>query len=355
MALRIPDHAAVSATVAAARVLQRPRTAGLVNATLRRFQRERETLLAETERDDSARWLTPHWLLRRFRAAWPDDWEQIVAASNGRGPMFLRINRLRTSTSAYRQRLAEAQIAAEPLPAQPSALRLARPMPTAALPGFDQGEVSVQDAGAQWAAELLAPQPGDTVLDACAAPGGKTAHLLERAGGQLQLTALDVSAGRLKTLRANLHRLGLEARICTADATQPEPSWAQTRYARILLDAPCSATGVIRRHPDIKQLRREHDIAELARVQAALLDALWPLLQPGGCLLYLTCSILPEENEAQIANFLLRQPEAEALPLPADLGRARHVGRQLLPTEDGPDGFYFALLQKPAPVPLANG
>lgn len=346
IALRIPDHAAVSATVAATRQLNRPRMAGLVNATLRRFQRERTALLADVERDDAARWLLPDWLLRRLREAWPEDWEAITAASNARGPMFLRINPLRSTPSAYAQRLAAAGIAAQTLPCQPQAVRLTQAVPTSALPGFSDGDVSVQDAGAQWAAPLLAPEPGDRVLDACAAPGGKTAHLLESAHGRLDLTALDSSAERVEALRANLGRLGLEARIRVADASVPNPSWADAPYQRILLDAPCSATGVIRRHPDIKCLRRDQDIAALTRTQAVLLDALWGSLAAGGQLLYVTCSLLPDENEAQIAAFLERQPDARERSLPQDLGKARRHGRQLLPSEAGPDGFYFALLSK---------
>ncbi|MFP4278740.1 MAG: 16S rRNA (cytosine(967)-C(5))-methyltransferase RsmB [Halochromatium sp.] len=346
IALRIPDHAAVSTTVAATRLLQRPRAAGLINASLRRFQRERPGLLARVERDEAARWLMPDWLLRRLRAAWPEDWEAIVTASQGRAPMFLRVNPLRTSPGEYAARLRAAEIAVETLADQPQALRLAQPVAAQALPGFSAGLVSVQDAGAQWAAPLLSPQPGERVLDACAAPGGKSAHLLEQAQGRLALTALDASAERLEAVRAQLTRLGLRARVMVGDATRPDPAWADAPYQRILLDAPCSATGVIRRHPDIKRLRREADIGPLAATQARMLDALWPLLQPGGCLLYLTCSLLPEENEAQIAGFLARQRDAVESPLPATLGQARAHGRQLLPTDAGADGFYFARLLK---------
>ncbi|MFP4076815.1 MAG: 16S rRNA (cytosine(967)-C(5))-methyltransferase RsmB, partial [Halochromatium sp.] len=333
-------------TVAATRLLQRPRAAGLINASLRRFQREGPALLARAERDEAARWLMPDWLLRRLRAAWPEDWEAIVTASQGRAPMFLRVNPLRTSPGEYAARLRAAEIAVETLADQPQALRLAQPVAAQALPGFSAGLVSVQDAGAQWAAPLLSPQPGERVLDACAAPGGKSAHLLEQAQGRLALTALDASAERLEAVRAQLTRLGLRARVMVGDATRPDPAWADAPYQRILLDAPCSATGVIRRHPDIKRLRREADIGPLAATQARMLDALWPLLQPGGCLLYLTCSLLPEENEAQIAGFLARQRDAVESALPTTLGQARAHGRQLLPTDAGTDGFYFARLLK---------
>ncbi len=346
IALRIPDHAAVSTTVAATRLLQRPRAVGLINASLRRFQRERDGLLAEVEQIEAARWLMPPWLLHRLRRAWPEQWQAVVTASNGRAPMFVRVNRQRISTDAYLERLAAAGIEAEALPDQPQALRLLQPVPTDALPGFGDGLVSVQDAGAQWAAPLLAPKPGERILDACAAPGGKTAHLIEQAQGPIALTAMDVSADRLETAQASLRRLGLQARVLVGDATQPEPVWADACYQAILVDAPCSATGVMRRHPDIKRLRCDHDIAALTLIQAKMLDSLWSLLEPGGRLLYLTCSLLPDENELQISRFLARQGDARELSLPDRLGIARTHGRQLLPTEAGPDGFYFALLQK---------
>ncbi|WP_416274549.1 16S rRNA (cytosine(967)-C(5))-methyltransferase RsmB [Lamprobacter sp.] len=344
--LRIPDHAAVSATVAATRLLERPRAVGLINASLRRFQRERAALLAQVERQEAAHWLMPTWLLRRLRAAWPEDWEALVAASNGRAPLFLRVNRPRISTDAYAAQLAAAGLVAESLPNQPQALRLLEPIAAETLPGFSDGLVSVQDAGAQWAAALLAPTSGERVLDACAAPGGKTAHLIEQAKGQIALTAIDISAERLEAVHLNLGRLGLQARVLVGDATQPEPAWADGPYHRILLDAPCSATGVMRRHPDIKRLRSDKDIAPLAEIQARMLETLWALLVPGGRLLYLTCSLLPDENEAQIAKFLKLHSDASELPLPATLGVARSHGRQLLPREAGPDGFYFALLLK---------
>jgi len=348
LVLRIPDHAAVSATVAATRLLQRPRAAGLINATLRRFQRERDQLLAQVEQDEAAHWLMPPWLLRSLRRAWPDQWEAIVAASNGRGPMFLRVNIRRINAPAYLERLAAADIEAQTLPHQPQALRLSSPVSAGSLPGFDTGLVSVQDAGAQWAAAILAPQTGDRVLDACAAPGGKSAHLLESADGAISLTAIDADAERLETLGANLKRLGLRARLMIGDATQPNNAWADTPYQRILLDAPCSATGVMRRHPDIKSLRREQDIAALTRTQGAMLEALWAHLEPGGWLLYVTCSLLPEENDAQISAFIARHSDAAERPLPEGLGIERPHGRQLLPKDDGPDGFYFALLSKQA-------
>jgi 16S rRNA (cytosine967-C5)-methyltransferase len=350
LAMRIPDHAAVSATVAAARRLRRPHAAGLINATLRRFQRDRAALLEQAHGNEPGRWLMPTWLLRRLRAAWPEIWEEIVSASNDRAPMFLRVNLMRTTTEAYQDLLDAERIKAQPLTGQPGAIMLGQPIRAMALPGFEQGLVSVQDAGAQWAARLLSPKVGERVLDACAAPGGKTAHLLELAKDALDLTAVDIRSERLESLRRNLERLGLHARIHTGDAAMPDPQWAASPFDRILLDAPCSATGVIRRHPDIKHLRRDDDIETLTTTQSQMLDALWTLLAPGGRLLYVTCSVLPGENEDQIAAFLARTPSAREVPLPNPVGIVRAHGRQLLPRPDGPDGFYFALLQKPAPA-----
>ena len=346
MATRIPAHAAVSATVAATRRLERPWTSGLINASLRRFMRERDALLARADEDPAARWLFPPWLLERLQQAWPDDWQAIVEASNGRGPLFLRINPLRTDLSGYAACLAAAGITARPVPGHPQALLLERPVATAQLPGFDDGLVSVQDLNAQWAARLLAPRPGEPVLDACAAPGGKSAHLQEQAGGELALTAMDSDPARVAALRANLARLGLTASVLTGDAASPAPDWPGRPYRRILLDVPCSATGVIRRHPDIKQLRRASDIPALVATQAAMLDALWPLLAPGGRLLYATCSLLPEENEQQVHAFLARCPDAREVPVTADIGRPRPPGRQLLPGDGGGDGFFYALIEK---------
>lgn len=345
-ATRIPEHAAVAATVDAAKRLGKLWAAALVNALLRRFLREREALLAAAERSDAARWLFPDWLLARLRAAWPERWRAIVEASNGHPPMTLRVNALATGRSDYAQRLAAAGLAARPAPHTRCGLTLDRAVPTERLPGFADGLVSVQDAGAQLAAELLDAQPGERVLDACAAPGGKSAHILERAGGRVELTALDSDAARLARVRESLARLGLKARVVQGDAAAPAGDWAADRYDRILLDVPCSATGVIRRHPDIKWLRRDTDIAPLAERQQRMLDAIWPLLAPGGTLVYATCSLLPEENETQVRAFLARQPDACDQPIEASWGVAREPGRQTLPEDDGMDGFYYARLRR---------
>lgn len=357
--MEMPPHAAVAATVEATRLIGKPDKAALVNALLRRFLRERESLLAEAERLPSVRWLFPEWLLAALRRDWPEDWERIVAASNARPPMSLRVNRQRTDRRAYAQRLAGAGITARPIPATEAGLMLDRPLPTRELPGFAEGLVSVQDGGAQLAAQLLDARPGQRVLDACAAPGGKTAAILERAGGSLDLVAIDSDPTRLATLAENLGRLGLSARVERGDAAapwgdrghNPVADWAAVSYDRILLDVPCSATGVIRRHPDIKWLRRAADIPALCALQRRILDATWGLLAPGGRLLYATCSLLAAENQDQVAAFLARTQEARECPLPGSWGLPCGHGRQLLPAVGGSDGFYYALLEKAAAEP----
>lgn len=343
---RVPAHAAVAETTEATRALGKGWATKLVNASLRRFQREREQLLEAADAHEDARHAQPAWLLKGLQDAWPDHWQAICTALQQHPPMTLRVNARRSPTADYARQLTAAGIAAQPVSGLPEALMLDKPLDVTRLPGFEEGLVSVQDAGAQLAAHLLDAQPGQRVLDACAAPGGKTCHLLERIP-DLDMTALDVDPQRLERVQQNLDRLHLQARLVAADAASPAGEWTRTPYHRILLDAPCSATGVIRRHPDIKLLRRAADIAALAARQAALLDALWPLLEHGGKLLYVTCSLMPMENEQQIEAFLQRQPEAVALPLPDHWGHVRGPGRQTLPGEQGMDGFFYALLEKP--------
>jgi 16S rRNA (cytosine967-C5)-methyltransferase len=345
--LRVADHAAVNETAGAAKQLGKRWAVGLVNGVLRRLQRERESLLAALEHDEVARYAMPGWLLREIRQRWPESWQYRVAALNARPPMTLRINRARTTREAYLDRLAEQGIAAEVNPIAESGIDLERPLEVESLPDFAAGEVSVQDGAAQLAAGLLGLSSGQRVLDACAAPGGKSCHMLENVEG-LRLTALDVDVERLQRVAENLTRLNLKAELVEGDAASPAGEWAQCRYDRILLDVPCSATGVIRRHPDIKLLRRESDIAELAALQQQILKAIWPLLKPGGRMLYVTCSILPSENEQQLIRFLTGQPDARECPIEASWGEAREVGRQIAPGEQGVDGFYYALLQKGA-------
>jgi 16S rRNA (cytosine967-C5)-methyltransferase len=280
----------------------------------------------------------PDWLLDRLRTDWPDVWQEIAAANQRHPPFWLRVNRNRASSSDYAARLgAEFGLTTSTLPGFPDALKLDVAVPVQQLPGFAEGQVSVQDAASQLAAHLLAPEQGMRVLDACAAPGGKTAHLLECASGQLDLTALDVSAERLKQLESNLRRLGLRAKVLVGDATEPATWWDGRPFDRILVDAPCTATGVIRRHPDIKLLRRAADIPQLVSRQRLLLERLWPLLKPDGKLLYSTCSLLQAENQALVADFLVAGMAQLDPGTPAP-------GLQLLPGARDTDGFYYALM-----------
>ena len=344
MEMDLPAHAAVNETVALTGRLNRPWARGLVNAVLRRYQREREAL--EAALDEAERLSHPRWLLDRLQRAWPQDWARICAENNRRPPMVLRVNRLRQNRETCLQRLAEAGIAAHAHPCSPVAVELEQPQPVDTLPGFAEGALSVQDAAAQLAALLLDPQPGERILDACAAPGGKTAHLLEHAGGRLDLLALELDPDRLPALRDTLARLGLAAEIRQGDAARPDDWWDGRPFDRILLDAPCSATGVLRRNPDIRVHRRPQDIARLQATQQTLLNALWPLLRPGGRLLYATCSVLPEENREQIAAFLAGQPDARLCALTVDCGRDTQAGLQILPGDEGMDGFFHALIEK---------
>lgn len=357
-----PSYAVVSAAVAAARSLGRADAAGLVNAVLRRYLREREDLEQALRSCDEARYSLPDWLIRSIRADWPDHWRGVLESFQAHPPLWLRVDLSRTTAGETLEELRAAGLEASPLEGTPSALRLAAPAPVAELPGFDQGLISVQDAGAQLAAPLLLgterPPAGLRVLDACAAPGGKTAHVAELGDGQLDLWALDIADARLDRLRANLKRLGRGAQVevLQGDAARPADWWDGRPFDRILLDAPCSATGVIRRHPDIPFLRRPSDIPAFQARQRELLESLWPLLRPGGRLLYVTCSVLHAENAGVVAGFLDSHADARQLSIGDDLPsfpglRAANLGCQLLP--DGPtDGFYYALMMRvPDPVP----
>lgn len=346
---RVPDHAAVSATVEAARLLGRPKLAGLVNAILRRCLRE--NLAASEPQTETARYDHPQWLIDAIRSDWSGDWQSILAANNERAPMWLRVNAGRSDPSDYLERLRGKGIGAQTTPGLPAALRLDEPMPAATLPGFTDGDVSVQDGAAQLAAPWLLDGDGGRVLDACAAPGGKSAHIAELGSNAVTLTAVDVDAGRLERVAETLERLRLRAELVAADASDPGAWWDGEPYRRILLDAPCSASGVIRRHPDIKHLRRPRDIEALAARQRALLDRLWPLLEPGGRLLYVTCSVLSAENEVIVGGFLERTPDAIEHELLHNnniraLMRRKARGYQLLTGTGGMDGFYYACLEK---------
>jgi 16S rRNA (cytosine967-C5)-methyltransferase len=337
---RIPPHAAVSATVDAATELGLGGARGLVNAVLRRFQRERAVLETKMRGDLEAELSHPKWLIDRLRQDRPGDWRAILEASNAHAPMWLRVNRLRIDRDGYLAKLRDAGIAAEAAADVASAVVLAEPRGVGDLPGFAAGEVSVQDLAAQRAASLLDLQPGQRVLDACAAPGGKTGHILETCAELAEVVAIDRDAARLGLVRENLERLGLAAKLIAADATTPQNWWDGTSFDRILIDAPCSAIGVVRRHPDIKVLRRPQDIDGAAATQAALLAGLWPLLKPGGRLVYATCTVLEQENDAQIAAFVA----ANASSLQA--AELTEPPRQWLPGEAGGDGFYYACLRK---------
>lgn len=341
---RIPDHAAVAATVGAVNALKKTWARGMVNAVLRRFLREREQLTGAL--DDAASACHPKWLYGKLLGQWPDAAAGIIEANNHQPPMTLRVNRRRLSREVYLDKLSARGIAAHAGVLCPEAICLEQPQDVAELPGFVDGDISVQDEAAQLAALLLEAAPGERILDACAAPGGKACHILELQPELTELVAMDVDPERLQRVQENLQRLGLEATLLAADAGQPHPQLEPASFDRILVDAPCSATGVIRRHPDIKLLRRENDIAQFAEQQLAILLGLWPLLKPGGRLLYVTCSVLDEENSQVVEGFLQQCPEAVPVTLDADWGRDTRCGRQLLPDVLGPDGLFFALLGK---------
>lgn len=344
--LRIPPHAAIHETVAAVTGLGEPHAKGLVNGVLRNLDRHRDRLLQQLDDDPVAATAHPAWLLALLREAWGDASDHLLSANNGHPPFTLRVNLQRISRAQCLQRLVEAGLEGVPGTLADSAITLQSACPVSQLPGFEQGLVSVQDEAAQLAAILLDPQPGERLLDACAAPGGKSAALLERQPGLAELVAIDIDAARLQQVRDTLQRCALDATLMAADALDLASWWDGRPFDRILLDAPCSATGVIRRHPDIKLLRRESDIAPLAARQRALLEALWPTLASGGRLLYATCSVLPAENAAVVADFLADHADARTAPLPITGSVASAIGCQLLPTPGGPDGFYYALLEK---------
>ncbi|MDF9617783.1 16S rRNA (cytosine(967)-C(5))-methyltransferase RsmB [Pseudomonas entomophila] len=343
---RIPAHAALGETVGCADKLKKPWAKGLLNAVLRRAQREGEELLASMERDPVVRTAHPRWLQKSLKAFWPEQWEAICAANNAHPPMILRVNRRHHSRDAYLSLLAEAGIQASACQFSRDGIVLAEACDVRGLPGFADGWVSVQDEAAQLSADLLELAPGQRVLDACCAPGGKTCHLLEAEPGLAHMVAIDLEAKRLTRVRENLDRLKLDAELIACDARDTASWWDGKPFQRILLDAPCSATGVIRRHPDIKLTRQAEDIPALATLQGELLDALWPTLEVGGMLLYATCSSLPTENTEVIDAFLARTPGARELDLATEAGLRQPHGRQLLAQEGGHDGFYYAKLIK---------
>lgn len=342
--MRMPAHAAVAETVNAVALLQAHWARGMVNAVLRRYQRERRELEDALPTDPAVRLSHPGWMIDAIRRDWPRVWKKVLLENNEQAPLTLRVNRRRMSVPEYLAReLPGAGLAGHAVAEAPDALALEEAVPVDELPGFTDGVVSVQDAAAQLAVELLDLKPGARVLDACAAPGGKTAHMLERA--DCSVLALDIDAGRLKRVEENLARLKLAATVKAGDAREPKGWWDGQPFDRILIDAPCSGTGVIRRHPDIKWLRRPGDLPRLAQTQRELLHALWPTLAAGGTLVYAVCSVLSQEADAVVQDFLAAEPTARALPIDANWGEPRPHGRRLPPGGDF-DGFYFARLHK---------
>jgi 16S rRNA (cytosine967-C5)-methyltransferase len=360
--LHLPPHAAVAATVEAARALARGGFAKLVNAILRRWLRERDALNAELDHTPATRTAHPRWLIEALQHDWPEHADAILAANNKPAPPMLRVNARRGSRENVLAALTQAGTEATAHPFLRDAVTLTANTGVTRLPGFAEGHFSVQDGAAQIAADLLDLRDGLRVLDACAAPGGKACHMLERA--DVELLALEREPARAASIEQNLARLGLaqppsgatdrphatscRAAVCTGDAGEPAAWWDGQPFDRILLDAPCSATGVIRRHPDIKLHRRAGDIAQLAREQQRLLAALWPLLAPGGRLVYATCSVLRTENETVVGAFLAQHPDARTLTLELPVGHSAGTGWQILPGEGGLDGMFYAVLDKHA-------
>ena len=344
--LRIPDHAAVAETVNACDDLKKSWARKLVNALLRNYQRNAESITATLANDSFFQFSHPAWLLKKIKDAWPNYWQEIISANNQKPPMVVRVNQRKIKRTPYQEMLTKAGIASLEFPYTDVGLVLEKPMPVELLPGFSEGMVSVQDGAAQLAAGLLGLNDARRVLDVCAAPGGKAAHILESATEIESLTALDIDAGRLDKVADNMKRLGLDARLLAGDAIQPEKWWDKQTFDHILLDAPCSASGVIRRHPDIKQLRRPTDVPQLVALQAHILNAVWPLLSSGGMLLYATCSILPEENDLQVDKFLQTHGDAMPINIEGNWGLQQQHGRQIMPGQQDMDGFYYACLQK---------
>jgi len=342
--MRIPAHAALSETVNASKILGKQWASGLINATLRNYQRNENSLDAKINKQLQSQFAHPDWLIKQIKSDWPDKWQAILDANNQQPPMMLRVNRLHSDRDKYLQRLSTVDIDANKLEHCPDGILLEHPCDVYKLPGFSDGDVSVQDGAAQQVVSLMDILPNQRILDACAAPGGKSCHILEQQSDN-QLVALDIAPRRLEQVDENIKRLGLTAQLIAADACDTENWWDGQLFDRILVDAPCSGTGVIRRHPDIKHLRRPDDIASLAAHQHQILDALWPLLKADGLLIYTTCSALKEENEQQVLNFLKRHADAREKRTPNPPATEQAAGYQRLPGDDMKDGFYYACLQ----------
>ena len=347
MHMRIAEYAIINETVSAVGNLNRPWAKGLVNAVLRNFQRQQQNILDKEAENLVFQTAHPKWLLKKINDAWPSEIaSQIIKANNQRAPMTLRVNGLHTSREDYLSTLEDAGIVASATDYSAQGVLLETPRDVTELPGFSDGDISVQDEAAQLAAHLLLLGSGQRVLDACCAPGGKTCHILESQPDLTSLLAIDLEPRRLVRVTENLERLGLEAELKAADANNLDRWWDGKAFDRILLDAPCSATGVIRRHPDIKILRKPADIDKLAALQTQILVSLWQTLKPGGILVYATCSVLPAENDQIIRGFITSQDDAQLMPIDAIWGIATDHGRQLFPLENGNDGFYYSRLKK---------
>ena len=353
MHMRISDHAVVNETVTATKGLSRPWAKGLVNAVLRNFQREMPRLMESYADQPVFLAAHPKWLLKKLELAWsPAVAADIVSANNLRAPMTLRVNARRNSRDEYLAKLQNANIGAKKTPYSDVGIVLDEAIDVAKLPGFVQGDSSVQDEAAQLACSLLELSSGQIVLDACCAPGGKTCHILESELNLQSLVAVDSESRRLTRVEENLSRLSLQAKLVAADVSALDTWWDKTPFDRILLDAPCSATGVIRRHPDIKILRKPADIDKLAKIQLRLIESLWQTLENEGILVYATCSVLPEENDLVVKAFVQSRTDVEIMTIDEAWGVATVCGRQLFPAADGHDGFYYAKLRKTSPSDL---
>lgn len=344
--LRTPDHAAINETVAGCMALKKPWAKGLINGVLRSFLRERENIESRLSAEIGIQTSHPAWLVESLKEDWPQHYTDILAANNQPAPLSLRVNTRQVTAATYLKTLNDAGIQAQACDFASDGLTLEEAVKVEALPGFETGRCSVQDESAQLAAALLEAKPGQRILDACAAPGGKTCHILEQYPDIDHLIALDKDPSRLEKVRSNLERLGLSAELHTANAADLSSWWDKQAFQRILLDAPCSATGIIRRHPDIKWLRHKEDISTLAQQQLQLLTTLWQTLAPGGMLLYATCSVLKQENEHLVARFLSQTKDAQEIEIEAGWGIATTVGRQIFPIPGRQDGFYYARLRK---------
>ncbi len=351
---RIPAHATLNETVDACAALNKPWASKLLNAILRRYQREQKQAEEALAQNPAFQWNHPQWMISKLQHNWPEHWQSILQANDQQAPMTLRVNKRLLTREKALQKLQEADIPAAACQFSDDGIGLDSPCDVSALPGFAEGELSVQDEAAQLAVGLLAAENGQRVLDACAAPGGKLCHLLEQNTHLQDVIAVELEPERGQRIHDNLHRLGLQlgCEVLTTDASSQD-WWDGQLFDRILIDAPCSGTGVIRRHPDIKLLRRGEDIAALASVQLSILNNLWSMLQPGGRLVYATCSIFGQENERVIERFIKQHPDAIHQPIDAPWGEARPFGRQLFPQPDGHDGFYYAVLDKQVDDKLA--